>query len=285
MSVEILLEGRMVCGHPMVRRPVKRKQNGSPIETPVLNDDGSPVTDVYLALAIPKNGVADWRQTGWGQQIQGVAVADWPNGEHGATTFAWKITDGDSPVPNKVGKKPMDREGWPGHWVVHCTTQFGLQCFHVGKYDPMLDQIQDKAEIKAGDYCRVFVNVKGNNPSQSPGIYINPKMFELSRAGQLIVSESGPAAADVFGGGVQPQGQPATAQQPVQQQVQTPIAPQAPIQPANDFVSGPGTTTAAPPPPPAEPKYVDVNGGHFTYTELMAVGYSAEQIAALPKAP
>ncbi|MBW1725999.1 MAG: hypothetical protein JRJ62_00175 [Deltaproteobacteria bacterium] len=276
---DLLIEGRLVCGHPMIRRSVKKKQRGEPVETQVFNDDGSPTTDVYVAIAIPKNGSTDWKTTGWGQQIVGVAMADWPNGEHAANTFAWKITDGDSPVPNKVGKKPMDREGWSGHWVVHCTTRFGLQCFHVGKYDPMLDQIQDKAEIKVGDYARVFINVKGNNPSQSPGVYVNPKMFELSRAGQLIVSESGPNAADVFGGGGQPQGQPATAQhQPAQ-------TPQVPIAPATDFVNGPGTTAAAPPPPPVEPKYVGANGGHFTAAQLSTVGYSPEQIAALPKAP
>lgn len=278
-QVFVRLEGRLVCGHPMVRRTVKKKQNGPTApETPVLDDDGVAYTTSYLALAIPKAGETDWKQTLWGQQFVQKAQQDWPNGESGAPTFKWKVDDGDSMIPNQAQKKPAEREGWPGHWIVHCTTAYNrsIKCYHVGKYEPM-QQIQVDAEIKTGDYARVSVGIKGND-AQSQGIYVSPGMFELSRAGVQIISESGPSAADVFGG-VQPN-------VPVNAQVAPAIAaPQPPVVPATDFVNSPGTTAAAPPPPLAEPKYVDANGGHFTYAELTAVGYSPEQIAALPKAP
>jgi len=59
---DLLIEGRLVCGHPMIRRSVKKKQRGEPVETQVFNDDGSPTTDVYVAIAIPKNGSTDWKR-------------------------------------------------------------------------------------------------------------------------------------------------------------------------------------------------------------------------------
>jgi len=32
--------------------------------------------------------------------------------------FSWKVTDGDSPLPNKKGKRPCDQTGYAGHWVI-----------------------------------------------------------------------------------------------------------------------------------------------------------------------
>ena len=274
MTTEILLEGRVVCGHPMIRHPVKKKQPGTAVETPVIGADGQPVTQAYLALAIPKTGETDWKQSAWGQQIHAVGVADWPNGEHGAPTFAWKVNDGDSQVPNTKNKKPCDREGWAGHWVVHCSTQLNVRCYHVGKYDPT-QQIQDDKEIKTGDYARVLVGVKGNGPvSQSPGVYMNPIMFELSRAGVQIITDTGPAASDVFGGG-QPtvpataQVAPAVAVTP--QPGQAAVAPAAPVAPAPDLLQ-------------PEVKYLDANGNAFTEAQLLAAGFQAAQIQAMPHA-
>lgn len=274
-NTELLLEGRIVCGHPMVRNNKTKIDEVTKQKVPVLDASGQQVTESYFALAIPKADETAWTQTSWGKTLYERAVQDWPNGEHAAPTFSWKITDGDSQIPNKVGKKPFDREGWPGHWIVHCSTQFYVSCYHIGKYDP-LQQIKDEKEIKTGDYGRVLINSKGNSPSQSPGIYVNPKMFELTRAGQLIVSESGPSALEVFGGA----SQPIHDDTPQQQAVQHPHAPQptpgvgpaAPVAPAPDLLQTPVV------------KYTTADGGKWTAEELKGFGFSEAQIALLPVA-
>ncbi len=285
-ATEVMLIGRVVCGHPMVRRQVMRKLPGAQVETPVIAPGGQPVTEAYFALAIPKAGEADWKQSPWGQQIQARALQDWPNGEHGAPTFSWKIKDGDSHVPNTVGKKPAEREGWPGHWIVHCSTQMGVRCHHVGKYAPY-EQIQDEAEIKTGDYARVLVGVKGNGPSQSPGVYVNPILFELSRAGEAIISESGPSAMDTFAMVAHNQAVNATTTAAVQpavpQQQQAAVQQQqAAVQPATDLLQ-PGQGAASPA-APVEVKYLDANGNAFTEAQLLAANFQPAQIQQMPRA-
>lgn len=278
MATNLLIEGRLVCGHPLKRRLVTKDDPVTRKPVPVMDPTtGQQKTEAYIAVAIPKAGEADWKQTPWGQQIAAQAAADWPNGEHGAATFAWKITDGDSAVPNKVGKVPNTREGWPGHWVLHMTTQFALECYNPGAYNPMTDQITDENAIKTGDYCRVGLSVRGNNPSQSPGVYLNPSKFELSRAGEVIASESGPSAADFFGGGAPATAGAATPPPPAG--AATPPPPGGAVQPAPDFLS-PGAGAATPPPPPVE-KFL-YNGVAYTRDQL--AGWTEEQINALPRA-
>lgn len=276
--MNLLIEGRLVCGHPLKRRPVTKDdpvtKRPTPVVDPVTNQQA---TEAYIAVAVPKAGATDWKQTPWGQQIHAVAAADWPNGEYNAPSFAWKITDGDSQVPNKVGKKPIDREGWPGHWVLHMTTRFAIQCYNVGHYDP-LQQISDENAIKTGDYCRVSLNVKGNNPSQSPGVYLNPAMFELSRAGELILSESGPSAAEVFGGAA-----PAPTQTAAPAGATPPPPPGGAVQPAPDFLNPAAAGAGAPPPPP--PQQVEkrlYNGVAYTRADLAS--WTDEQFNSLPLA-
>lgn len=293
-------EGRLVGGHPMqsnVRTDPRTQQ-------PIMGKDGQPSRQTFIAVAIPKGGETHWYQTEWGGQIYQAAVAGWPNGEYNAPTFAWKIDDGDSQVPNKNGKKPCDREGYPGHWVLKCSTSLPVACFNKGYYDPT-QQIQQEGEIKPGDYCRVFLQIRGNNPSQSPGVYLNPTKFELSRAGELIVLESGPSAAEAFGGGA-PAGP--VAGPPVSPSVQ-PGAPGGPagpgavaqppggpgatasgapaVAPARDFLNPQGMAAqppgapVAPPPPTAVQKYQTANGA-FTREELLSYGWNEQQILSCP---
>lgn len=253
--------GRLVQGHPMVRKVVRDRKTGSP----KLSKSGEPMQEIFFAIAIPKNGETHWNQTEWGQKIDAQAKADWPNGAWQRPDFAWKIVDGDSSVPNKANKIPNQREGFPGHWVVSTKTLFeGVRCFHAGRYEPW-QVIQDKKEIKCGDYVRAVLSIKGNGPdSESPGIYINPELFELTRAGVEIISDDGPDAAAAFGG----------------------IAPQLPagaqidtgVQPDHEFVNG----TTAPPPPaattaPPPPAHVMLPAaGGTTYEAYIAAGWTDE---------
>ncbi|MGL5726369.1 MAG: hypothetical protein ACRCYD_00725 [Plesiomonas sp.] len=273
MSIEVLFPcGRLVNGHPMEPRPVTDKD-----DKPVLDATGTPVTERYIGVAIPKAGEQHWNQTEWGAKIWQAAqdpVNGYPNGEFNAPTFSWKVVDGDSQVPNKKGNKPCDNEGWAGHWVIHMQTRLAYSCHHAGRYDP-LQAIQNKGEIKRGDYCRVFCSVKGNKPSQSPGVYVNPQLFELTRPGVEIVSVgSGPAAADVFGA--------TAAVLPSNAQVDTAVAAPAPVTPpAAPSVTPPPVAPAydlVTPPPVVEERY-EYSGITKTLTEWAAVpGWTEELI-------
>ena len=118
-----------------------------------------------------------------------------------------------------------------------------------------------------GDYVRVNIVAKGNKPSKTPGVYLNPNLLELNRVGEAIVREgSGPDAASVFGGDMAP-----SAPAPV-------AAPTAPVPPpATDLL-------VTPPAPPAEEKY-NVNGAVYTKSQLLGFpGFTEEVIAGLPRA-
>ncbi len=283
MTDTILISGRVVNGHPMKRRPVTKQNPQTKVDEPVMDPvTGLQRTDVYFAVAIPKTGETGsegWKTTPWGAQIAAAGARDWPTGEHASPGFFWKIIDGDSTIPNKKGIVPNTRQGWSGHWIVNCSTMLGISCHHVGKYQPV-DQIQNEAEIKCGDYCRVGLEVKGNGPSQSPGVYMNPRLFELTRAGEPIISEGGgPAAADVFGGGEQaptaaaaaaPPAQPPAAGAPPPVAQPSAAAPPAAPTPAKDFLN-----------PPAEVKYYHQHVG-YTKAQLTASGWTEEQVVALP---
>ena len=268
--------GRLVGGHPLDQRPNIDEKTGI---AKLQKDKVTPSTSAYVGLAIAKGGETHWNQTEWGQQLQAAGVQAWPNGAHGAPTFAWKVTDGDSQVPNKKGKKPCEREGYPGHWVLNASTGLAIRSFHAGRYDPT-QQIQNKAEIKPGDYCRLVLDVKGNNSTESPGIYLNPSLFELTRAGIEIVLASGPDAAAAFGAA-------GAGQMPANALVDTAI-PAA----AEAAAAAPPPAGAAAAPPPAEAvtpapdflapeKTYDVKGTQYTEAQLKASKWSDAQITAL----
>lgn len=274
MSQDVLVTGRLVGGHPIRRNPVTDNKGN-----PKLNADGEKMTQVYIGIAVPKTQ-ADWRQEPWGQQIAAVAEAAWPRGEHRAPTFAWKVTDGDSDIPNKNNSVPNQREGYPGHWVLACATNWHVKCYHPNKYDPH-QQIQDEKEIKTGDYCRVVVSVKGNDSTDSPGVYLNPSLFELSRAGKEIILDNGPSAAEMFGGSsaqLPSNGQfDDSVKAPQQEQQQTASTTPPPPPPANDLVT-------PPPPPPSEEEKYEYGGQVKTKSEWLAIpGYTEAHLKAMTK--
>lgn len=246
-------------------------------------DGVTPLRQNFFAVAVPKNGAADWKTTVWGQQIVQVAQSSYTNGETMRPDFAWKIEDGDSAIPNKAGRKNCESEGWPGHFVVKLSSTLKpTPCYHKGQYDPM-QQIQSEDEVKTGFYCRVAFSVAANGtsqkPSQSPGVYINPEGFELTRPGEIIVTGSSFNAAGVFGGG-QAAAPVAAPLPPVPAGPPTPSAPPAP-----DFLQG-GAAPPAPPMPPApsaEPKF-NVGGNVYTKGQLLAAGYTEGDLAGLQKA-
>jgi hypothetical protein len=235
---------------------------------PKLQADGlTPRTQIYIALAIPKIVGVDWKATEWGLKIVQAGKACFVNGESDALTFAWKVTDGDSTIPNQRGKKPCEQEGFAGNWVIKATTELSVRCHHAGKYEAH-DVIQNPKEIKRGDYGRLYISVKGNAPAKSAGVYINPELFSLDRAGEEILIVGGTDAKTAFGdapAGGAPATPPATPPAPPA----TPPAPPA-IPPAPDFLT-------------PKPQRL-VNGQAFTEEALIAQGWSLEMIQPLPVA-
>lgn len=275
--IEVLTPvGRLVGGHPMKRRDVKDDKTKQVLK----HEDGSNITDVYIGFAIPKGTEQSWSQTEWGAKIYQAGLTGFPRGEYNAPTFAWKITDGDSAIPNKKGKVPNQREGYPGHWVLQCSTRFFVKCYHVGKYDAH-QQIQNDNEIKPGDYCRLLLNVVDNGPSESPGVYLNPMLFDLVRAGVEIHLEGGPDANEAFGNAPVPELPPGA-------QVDTSVAPPAATgavpPPAAGAVPPPANTAPPAPPapapaPPAAPvKTMTEKAGGAPYQAFIDQGWTDQML-------
>lgn len=273
--------GRLVSGHPMKQNVVTDKVT----KLPKMQADGvTPATRSFAAIAIAKTPGVDWKQEPWGLLIVGAANVGWVNGESLRPDFAWKVTDGDSKIPGKPfngkpGRIPAEREGFPGHWILNCSTGLGIKCFHALQYDPS-QQIQDKNEIKPGDYCRIQIDCKANT-GESPGVYLNPNQFELSRAGQQIDLGDGPSAEEAFGAaaGVLPAGAQvdtavATAPGPGAPPVPGPGAP--PITAAPDFLNG------GAPAPAAEVMYTIPAGTQHMKAALLTAGWQAAAVDALP---
>jgi len=279
--------GRLVSGHPMVRTAVTDKH-----DKPLLSGDGTPRTSAFLGMAYKKGAETDWRQTAWGAEIyaagseQGAYPAESQN-----AAFSWKVIDGDSAEPNRKMKKPCDQEGYPGHWIIYGKTELPFSCFHRGKYNP-LDAIANKAEIKRGDYLRVGYDVTNNRgkngaAAETAGVYVNPVIVELYQAGVAIATAFDRDGAEFFGedAGQLPEGAqidphvglapaaggaPAGGPAPAPKQAPAPAPKPGGVQQAEDFLDA--------------PKLYSVEGKPWTEAQLLAAGWEAAAIAALPLA-
>jgi hypothetical protein len=249
---------------------------------PKLDAAGNPRSQIFIALAIPKDG-RDWKVTEWGSQIYNAGVAAWPNGEHQIPTFAWKVEDGDSVIPNRNNKKNAEREGYPGHWILKASTELSVRCHHVGRYEAH-EVIQDPKQIKRGDFGRLYISVKGNNYPKSAGIYVNPELFSLDRAGEEIMVVGGTSAAEAFGGSA-PAVPPGAAVNPA---IPAPASTPAPV--ASGAIPAAAPAPAAVPAPaiPPAPDFLTpppqrmIDGQMYTQDALIASGWTIEAIQALP---
>ena len=109
--------GRMVGGS--LYRPKTTNSKGEPLVVKTGPNKGQPTQRFDIAIALPKTpGLTHWSQEAWGTPIWNMGHAEYRNGEAQRPDFAWKITDGDSTIPNTKGRKPCDQTGYPGHWVI-----------------------------------------------------------------------------------------------------------------------------------------------------------------------
>jgi hypothetical protein len=97
--------GRIVMGS--LYDPSTTDAEGKPLVVKTGPNAGQPRVNYFFALAIPKGAEPHWAHTPWGQQIWNVGNQAFPNAAQ-SPAFAWKIEDGDSQIPNKKGRKPVD---------------------------------------------------------------------------------------------------------------------------------------------------------------------------------
>lgn len=260
-------------------------------------NQGKPTQSYDFGLAVPKGAETHWNQTAWGALLYNAGIAAWPQGQTGAPTFAWKVADGDSQVPNRKGRKNADREGYPRHWVLFFSSQF----------PPMTARLQGSAPvpypepngIKRGYWAQVSGSIVSNESHQNPGMYLNHSM--VCMVGMDTEITSGPDLATAgFGTGVAlpagigmnnfnlpnpaamatlptlPPYVPAPAA-PVQQVAQ--LQPQIAVQSHPGFLSPgvpgvPATPAVALPPPVPQSPLLTPKANGATYAQMVAAGWN-----------
>jgi hypothetical protein len=128
-----------------------------------------------------------------------VACAAFPQGQYNRPDFAFKITDGDSTIPNKKGRKPVDQEGYKGCWVLWFSSEYAPRTFNANGTAPV-----DPNSIKPGHFVQVAGTVDTNGSDNQPGVYLNHSLVAHAGFGPEI--SWGPSPTEVgFGrGGVAP---------------------------------------------------------------------------------
>jgi hypothetical protein len=179
MPQEFMMQGRIVRGHPCVRKPVLDDN-----KKPKLNDQGQPRESVYFGLAVEKN---TFNAQYW-PNFANEAAGAFPQGI--PPSFAYKITDGDG--IDGEGKPNNRHEGYAGHYVVNFSTEGFVP--PVYKQEPNGSWRQLTAEeISCGDYAAVCTVLKYNGQSGSqrkPGLYVNPTGLIHIGYGQKIMTSS-----------------------------------------------------------------------------------------------
>lgn len=210
---------------------------------------GQPRTDYSIGIAIPKTQAHWGTEPGWGQAIWAEGHACWPGGQTQRPDFAWKVTDGDSTMPNKRMKRPCDQEGYPGHWVLWFggTTPPKLATA-IGTASPLWnDQV---GFCNPGDYVEVRGSVSSNNSDQTAGVYLNYEAVCMRAYGERIAAAGVDLASAGFGAAPLPAGASATpvgvVMAPTAPPADAPPAPPAPVL----VVPNPAVLGVPTPPPP-----------------------------------
>jgi hypothetical protein len=197
--------GRLVQGS--LYEPQTTDAEGRPLTTKTGTNAGQPRVEYYFALAIEKGSEVHWSETDWGAKIYNAGLLGFPNGQTQSPQFAWKVQDGDNTVPNRVGRRNCDREGYPHHWVLNFSSGFAPS-IHT---EDGMKQIPEKDAVKLGDYIQVFGSVSDNGAIQQPGVFLNHQMVAFSGHGERIVLGADPKAVG-FGKAPKPAGVKSTPQ-------------------------------------------------------------------------
>lgn len=277
--------GRLVWGS--IDKPKTKDSKGNLLVVKSGPDAGKPAPRYEFGLAIPKGTETHWNQTPWGKQIYDAAVQAWPAGQHARPDFSWKITDGDSKIPNKRMIAPCTRQGHPGHWVLAFSSSFPMDIL-----DSTGRSRIEPSMVKSGYYIQVAGSIKGSNSNaENPGVYLNAKFVSFQAYGPEIVNGPDPSTLG-FGQAQLPAGAsqaPMTSNftPPAQASVATIAAPAAPVAAAPAPVPvTPHTAILSPPPAPSAPPAAPVGpqmtakAGGATYEQFRAQGWTDEAMRA-----
>ena len=239
--------GRIVMGS--LYDPSTTDAEGKPLVVKTGPNAGQPRVNYFFALAIPKGAEPHWAHTPWGQQIWNVGNQAFPNAAQ-SPAFAWKIEDGDSQIPNKKGRKPVENEGWRGHWVLKFSGGFAPKVYQ--QEGAGYVQVMQKDFCKPGYFVEVAFSVDGNGSQSQPGVYINHSMACFRAYGPEI--SFGPDVASAgFGQSALPAGAsmtPPAGAIPMPQAPagvpQMPGVPGAPLVPANAAYAPPAGVPQVP---------------------------------------
>lgn len=187
-------KGRIVWGAPSKTKD--KDKAGKPLTT----KSGEPRIKCDFGVAIPKNGTTVFWQTTWGAEMYQLGLAAFPHLFDPASKallpgrkMSWKVTDGDSQIPNENGRKPCEQEGYPGCWVIAFGSSYVPRCV---RFDNGAWVDIDPAQIKTGHEVEIAGSIDSNGDSSKPGIYVNHGL--VAHAGILaeIVSQGiDPSAA------------------------------------------------------------------------------------------
>ncbi len=241
---------------------------------------GMPAIKYYFACAIPKRSETHWNQTEWGTQIYSVGVNAFPNGQTNSPTFAWKIVDGDSRIPNENQRVPCEREGYAGHWILNFSS---AQAPKIVNSDGT-KHILEVSAVNLGDYIQVYGDVVDNiKSSPKAGVYLNHRIVALSGYGERIILGPDPASLGFgktglpIGASATPiaQGFNPTISNVVPPQPQVTMPPtQPPITPYPQILTPPPSVPVPPVIKPARVMLPSAQGA--TYEQLCQAGWTDE---------
>jgi hypothetical protein len=176
--------------------PKSRWVRGSITEKTTTDHKNQPMEErkhhYWLALAMPKSNpltieVVNKIMAHAYQTYQGVAgsqaVIAQMNLGFAATTFAWRLHDGDSDA------KWKDRPGCAGSFIIEMKSGFEIPCF-----DNANRQLDPKA-FKLGDWVDAYVSVEINGEvGNTAGIFVNPRGLRWLEEGERIQLSADPNA-------------------------------------------------------------------------------------------
>lgn len=306
--LDLFIDGRLVGGS--LYEMNDKDWQGQPLKYKSGDKIGQPYKKSHVAMAVKKTvGIGHWGSEVWGAGIWAFGHGQFPKGEAQAATFAWKIEDGDSQIPNKKQRRNCDNPDWAGCWIVHAGQPERLPKIVTAHGDPL----EQPGAVKLGYWGRLAVRIGGNGQfGGNAGIYINPQFFVYLGIDKEIVSgpnvrgmlatapqfslpshvQSAPISAPVtvYGSGAGSPPAPAPAPNGIQGSgvASTPPPPAmgasaltpAPVAPAA-VVLAPSPTFLAPPPPgvivsvpaPMGP-VMTAKAGTLTYAQFIAQGWN-----------
>lgn len=282
-ALELMLPVGRLVGGSLVKAKTEDWE-GRPLVVKTGPNAGQPRSTFDFAIAIPKNGVTNWWETTWGQAVFAMAQKAFPGGQTQRPDFAWKITDGDSQVPNLSMKKPCDQEGYPGHWVIWLSSSWAPRTLNGAGTATV-----DPESIKLGHYVEAYVECASNGEQAKAGLYWNHRFVAHSGFGPEISVGPDPTTLG-FGGKPLPAGAstvPVGGVSPAQAGVAaaaTPGAVPTPVMPGSVPGAVPGALPAMPGAVPVVPNAAMTAGVVAGPPTTVAGPPAAKELSAVSQA-